>query len=133
MKGASIALLALAAWTSLAAAAQALRAASWDEQNHAMIYLIMDLSSINAINGINLTRDQAVRLRNLAREIKAASPQDPLTWPGRCWPWAASSWRQAWRSRPSDRGMRERRGPVPLALGGALRLHDQPVDLFEKP
>jgi hypothetical protein len=77
VKSASIALLALTAWASVAAAAQAPRAASWDEQNHAMIYLIMDLSSINAINGINLTRDQAVRLRNLAREIKAASPQDP--------------------------------------------------------
>jgi hypothetical protein len=42
-----------------------------------MLHLIMNLSSINAINGINLTRDQAVRLRALAWKVEAASPAAP--------------------------------------------------------
>jgi hypothetical protein len=75
MRNSLIALAALAAWTSSAAATQ--RDATWDEQNRAMIYLIMDLSSINLINGINLTRDQAARLRDLARQVEAASPPPP--------------------------------------------------------
>ena len=76
-----IALLIAAALTLLAPgfarSAPASAPAPWDEQNRAMLFLIMDLSSINAINGINLTRDQALRLRTLARQIDAGSPPLP--------------------------------------------------------
>lgn len=77
-------LAAVILWSGVASAAPAPTAAaaapapvSWDEQNRTMLYLIMDLSSINAINGINLTRDQAVRLRDLARQVLALSPRSP--------------------------------------------------------
>jgi len=53
------------------------RQAPWEDQIRAMGYLIMNLSSINVINGINLTRDQALRLRELARKIEAVSPAAP--------------------------------------------------------
>jgi hypothetical protein len=58
-------------------AAAPLPRADWSEQNRAMLFLIMDLSSINAINGINLTRDQAGKLRELARQLEAACPPRP--------------------------------------------------------
>jgi hypothetical protein len=45
-----------------------------------MGYFIMHLSSVNAINGINLTRQQAVELRAMALDIeKSASRLPPLT------------------------------------------------------
>jgi len=49
-------------------------AATWDEQNRAMGYLILHLSNINVVNGLNLSREQAVALRDLARQVAAASP-----------------------------------------------------------
>jgi len=45
---------------------------SWDAQVREMGYLIMQLSAINAINGLNLTRDQAVRLRSMVEQVEAA-------------------------------------------------------------
>jgi hypothetical protein len=67
-------------WAAAASAAQAPTAAQqapWEDQIRAMGYLIMNLSSINVINGINLTREQALRLRELARKIEAVSPAAP--------------------------------------------------------
>ncbi|HUU90374.1 MAG TPA: hypothetical protein VM238_04105 [Phycisphaerae bacterium] len=49
----------------------------WDEQNRTMGYLILHLSSINLINGLNLTREQVVALRDIARKVEAASPAVP--------------------------------------------------------
>jgi len=40
----------------------------WDEQNRAMGYLILHLSNINVVNGLNLSREQAVALRDAARK-----------------------------------------------------------------
>ncbi|UCH98313.1 MAG: hypothetical protein JSV88_16130 [Candidatus Aminicenantes bacterium] len=51
--------------------------ASWEEQIHGMGYLILHLSSINAINGMNLTPDQARRLRQMAHEVEAISEKIP--------------------------------------------------------
>lgn len=51
--------------------------ADWEEQTRGMIYLVLHLSSINAINGLNLTVDQALRLRQLAREVEAVSAKIP--------------------------------------------------------
>lgn len=53
------------------------RQASWDEQNHAMLYLIVHLSNINAANGLNLSREQAVKLRALAKRIEDVSAKPP--------------------------------------------------------
>jgi hypothetical protein len=53
------------------------RDASWEEQIHGMGYLILHLSSINAINGMNLTPDQARRLAEMAREVEAVSERVP--------------------------------------------------------
>ena len=50
---------------------------SWEEQIHGMGYLILHLSSINAINGMNLTPDQARRLRQMAHEVEAVSERVP--------------------------------------------------------
>ncbi|KPK47617.1 MAG: hypothetical protein AMK72_08220 [Planctomycetes bacterium SM23_25] len=49
----------------------------WDEQNRAMGYLILHLSNINLVGGLNLTREQAVALRDIARQVEAASPSVP--------------------------------------------------------
>ena len=51
--------------------------ASWEEQIHDMGYLILHLSSINAINGMNLTPDQARRLGEMAHEVEAVSERVP--------------------------------------------------------
>ena len=49
----------------------------WDEQNRTMGYLILHLSNINLINGLNLTREQVTALRDVARKVEAASPAVP--------------------------------------------------------
>jgi hypothetical protein len=66
-----------AATATAAAAAEGPAPAAWEEQVRSMLYLIMDFSSINAINGINLTREQALELRALAQKVEAASPPRP--------------------------------------------------------
>jgi len=61
----------------MAAADGTPQAAPWPEQLRLMRYFIMNLSSINAINGINLTREQAIQLRAMAKEIEAVAPAAP--------------------------------------------------------
>ena len=51
--------------------------ANWEEQMRGMGYLILHLSSINAINGMNLTQEQALRLRQMAQEVEASSNEIP--------------------------------------------------------
>jgi hypothetical protein len=51
--------------------------ARWEEQIHGMGYLILHLSGINAINGMNLTPDQARRLCQMAHEVEAISEKIP--------------------------------------------------------
>jgi len=45
-------------------------AASWEEQLHEMGYLLIYASSINVINGLNLTTEQAEGLGDLARQME---------------------------------------------------------------
>jgi len=74
MKGAQITLLGfLLAVGGLAAEERA----TWDEQNTAMGWFILHISGVNAINGLNLSRGQAVQLRGLAREMEAVAPKPP--------------------------------------------------------
>jgi hypothetical protein len=49
----------------------------WEPQLREMGYLFLHLSSINAINGLNLTRDQAFNLRSMARHIERVSRRTP--------------------------------------------------------
>ena len=51
--------------------------ATWDEQNQAMGYLIMHISSINAVNGLNLSRPQAQKLRDLAADLEKVCSGTP--------------------------------------------------------
>ena len=51
--------------------------ASWEEQIHGMGYLILHLSGINVINGMNLTLEQARSLRRMAQELEAVSNKPP--------------------------------------------------------
>lgn len=50
---------------------------NWEEQMRGMGYLILHLSSINAINGMNLTQEQALCLRQMAQEVEASSNEIP--------------------------------------------------------
>jgi|GEM_PF-1648996 len=52
--------------------------ATWDEQARGMIYLLLHLSSINAVNGMNLTQDQAAQLRLMALEVEAVAEKIPV-------------------------------------------------------
>jgi hypothetical protein len=47
------------------------RPASWDEQLCELGYLLFRNSSINVIYGVNLTREQAEELRELAKEVES--------------------------------------------------------------
>jgi len=49
----------------------------WEPQLREMGYLFLHLSNINVINGLNLTRDQAEKLRRLAAEVEAAAAPAP--------------------------------------------------------
>ncbi len=49
----------------------------WERELRQMGYLFLHISSINVINGLNLTRNQAVKLRRLARKVEAAAPKPP--------------------------------------------------------
>ncbi|MEW6360090.1 MAG: hypothetical protein AB1696_27390 [Planctomycetota bacterium] len=49
--------------------------APWDDQMKEMGYWIMNISAVNAINGLNLSREQAATLRDLARQLEAAGPK----------------------------------------------------------
>ncbi len=50
---------------------------TWEEQVRAMGYLIMHLSSVNAINGINLSKQQATELRKMALDIEGSAARMP--------------------------------------------------------
>jgi hypothetical protein len=49
----------------------------WEPQLREMGYLFLHLSNINVINGLNLTREQAQKLRSLASEVEAAASPAP--------------------------------------------------------
>ena len=49
----------------------------WREQLREMGYAFLHLSNINAINGLNLTREQAQKLQALARQVEAAASKPP--------------------------------------------------------
>jgi len=51
--------------------------ASWDEHLYELGYRLYINSTINAIYGINLTREQAVKLRDLAREVEKKGIRKP--------------------------------------------------------
>ena len=61
----------------LAHLAHADQEAAWDDQIRAMGYLIVHLSNINVAGGLNLSREQAVALGDLARRVEAAAPPPP--------------------------------------------------------
>jgi Spy/CpxP family protein refolding chaperone len=70
-------MLVLGMAVALSASAAAGDRVPWDEQNRVMGYLILHLSNVNLVNGLNLTREQAVALREIARKVEAASPAAP--------------------------------------------------------
>ncbi|NOY81260.1 MAG: hypothetical protein GXP31_09680 [Kiritimatiellaeota bacterium] len=49
----------------------------WERELRQMGYLFLHISNINVINGLNLTRNQAVKLRSLARRVEAVVPSPP--------------------------------------------------------
>jgi hypothetical protein len=51
--------------------------ATWEQELREMGYLILHISNINVVNGLNLTRDQAVKLRALALQVEAAADAPP--------------------------------------------------------
>lgn len=50
----------------------------WDDQLREMCYWIVHLSTINAVNGLNLSREQAVKLQTLARQVESAGARTPV-------------------------------------------------------
>jgi len=63
----------LASISASALAAQA----NWESELREMGYLFLHISNINVVNGLNLTRDQAVRLRRLARQVESVAQRPP--------------------------------------------------------
>ncbi|MCX7049056.1 MAG: hypothetical protein NTX50_26675 [Candidatus Sumerlaeota bacterium] len=55
----------------------AARQASMSDQLREMNYLIMHLSAINLINGLNLSREQLVQLRSMAQQIEQSGASVP--------------------------------------------------------
>lgn len=49
----------------------------WEPQLREMGYLFLHISNINVVNGLNLTREQAVKLQRLARQVERVSPRPP--------------------------------------------------------
>ena len=57
---------------------QALAAqAAWERDLRQMGYLFLHLSNINVVNGLNLTREQAVKLYRIAREVEKVAQRPP--------------------------------------------------------
>lgn len=52
--------------------------ATWDDQLREMQHWILHISAINAINGLNLSKEQAVKLKALARQLDAAGVAVPM-------------------------------------------------------
>lgn len=69
-------LAALSVGCALTVHGQAPRPA-WLNELWEMGYLMLHLSNINVVNGLNLTRDQALALRGLAREVEAVALKPP--------------------------------------------------------
>lgn len=65
--------IALGALASVAGAAEP----QWERELRQFGYLFFHLSSINAVNGLNLTRGQAVQLQGLARYVEGAAAKPP--------------------------------------------------------
>ena len=53
------------------------REASWKEQTRGMLYLILHLSGINAVNGLNFSPEQLQGLRRMALEMEAYCEKVP--------------------------------------------------------
>jgi len=62
---------------SLAAPAALAEQLPWETELREMGYSFLHISNINAVNGLNLTRSQAMRLRDLALQVEAAAPRPP--------------------------------------------------------
>lgn len=65
------------AFLALTTVALAGEPATWEDQLREMGWLLYRTSGANVINGLNLTREQAVQLRNMARELEAAGARAP--------------------------------------------------------
>lgn len=69
--------------------------ANWEAELREMGYAFLHLSNINVINGLNLTREQAAKLRDLALQVEAAAARPPsLREPAVSPEWAAV--RKSW-------------------------------------
>lgn len=51
--------------------------AAWEDQLREMVHLLYRTSGANVVNGLNLTREQTVQLRDLARELEEAGASAP--------------------------------------------------------
>lgn len=50
---------------------------SWERELREMGYAFLHLSNINVINGLNLTKDQARKLRRLAKRVESVAEEPP--------------------------------------------------------
>ncbi len=62
---------------ALALAASPSELSNWEDQLQEMEYYLLQLSAINAVNGMNLTPEQAKTLRGLARRVEASGAWRP--------------------------------------------------------
>ena len=69
------------AWVAIVLVAIAGQAAAgmptWERELREMGYLFLHLSNINVVNGLNLTRDQAIELYGLAKRIEGVAERPP--------------------------------------------------------
>ncbi len=49
----------------------------WERELREMGYAFLHLSNINVINGLNLSREQADKLRRLAKQVERAGEKPP--------------------------------------------------------
>ena len=107
--------------------------AGWEQELRQMGYLFLHLSNINVINGLNLTREQAVRLQGLARQIEQVAPQPPA-FDAPVSPQIAEV-RKAWlemrevllRGEDPSRELRDRAGRAFVAKSAFVRATVRPV------
>ncbi|MHC4605634.1 MAG: hypothetical protein ACYTAF_01700 [Planctomycetota bacterium] len=57
---------------------QAKPQAPWKDQIHELGYLLIHISTINVVNGLNLSREQIVDLRKLAKKVEEAGAKPPV-------------------------------------------------------
>ncbi|MBM4034775.1 MAG: hypothetical protein FJ291_23775 [Planctomycetes bacterium] len=68
----------LSGWLAVAFPLSALAAqANWENDLREMGYMFLHISNINVVNGLNLTREQAGRLMQLAAQVEEAAPPPP--------------------------------------------------------